>query len=37
MDKVLFVKPLKCLFKLPHRTLENSTAILLIPLTVNLR
>ena len=37
MDKVLFVKPFERLFKLPHRTLENSTAILLIPLTVNLR
>ena len=37
MDKVLFVKPFERLFMLPHRTLENSTAIFLIPLTVNLR
>ena len=37
MNKVLFVEPFERLFMLSHRTLENSTAILLIPLTVNLR
>ena len=37
MNEMLLFEPLKRLFKLPHRTLENSTAILLVPLTVNLR
>ena len=37
MNEMLLFEPFKRLFKLPHRTLENSTAILFIPLTVNLR
>ena len=35
MNEVLFVEPFERLFMLPHRTLENSTAIFLILLAVD--
>ena len=35
VDEVLFVEPFERLFMPPHRTLENSTAVFLIPLAVD--